>query len=174
MMKVVKIILGTMLSIVVLILIVGLVTPKEFHAGSEITINKPIKEVFDFVRVLRNQSQYDPWSKQDPKIQQNYSGFDGKVGSSYVWKSKKVGDGKQVITQITPNERIDIDIFFYDDDKANKTYFLFEKISEKETKVTWNIGGEMPYPWNVMGLFYDMNKDFKEGVEGLKFVLEKQ
>jgi len=32
----------------------------------------------------------------------------------------------------------------------------------------------MPYPFNIMGLFFDMNKDFKAGLSNLKEILEKQ
>lgn len=173
-MKVLKIIFFTLLGCIAIVLVAGLIIPKTFHAESSVVINKPVTEVFEFVRVLRNQSQFDAWSKKDPKIQQNYSGFDGKVGSSYTWKSDKVGDGKQVITKIDPNKEIAIDISFYEDDEPNKTVFTFDSLSKNETKVTWKIDGEMPYPWNVMSVFYDMNKDFEEGVQNLKIILEQQ
>ena len=172
-MKILKYILFTILGILAVVLIAAAILPKDFHAGSEISINKPSQEVFDYVKLLKNQTNYDNWSRQDPDIQKEYTGTDGTPGFTYIWKSKKVGDGKQVITNITEGKRIDMDLYFDNDGDASKSFIQVDSISANESKVSWAVDGEIPYPFNVMTLFYDMNNDFKEGLERLKGILEK-
>ncbi|MGB7528065.1 SRPBCC family protein [Sphingobacterium cellulitidis] len=173
-MKFIKYFLLTVLGIVALILLVAAFVSKDFHAGSEITINKPKAQVFDYVKLIKNQGNYDNWSRQDPNIQRNYEGTDGTPGFIYTWKSKKVGDGKQVITKVdSSNGRIDMDLFFNGTGDANKSFMQVNEIDPQTSKVIWEIDGKMPYPFNVMGLFFDMNKDFDAGLSNLKEILEK-
>ncbi|WP_437918298.1 SRPBCC family protein [Sphingobacterium sp. LRF_L2] len=172
-MKFLKYLLITIVGIIALVLIIAAFLPKKFHAGSEIVINRPVTEVFDYVSSLEKQGTYDAWSKQDPNIEKKYTGTDRTVGFTYEWKSKKVGDGKQVITKIEPQKRIDMDLFFNGSDVANKSFIEVSPIDESSTRVTWEIDGEMPYPFNIMNVLFDMSKDFETGLKNLKGILEK-
>ena len=95
------------------------------------------------------------------------------MGFTYTWKSKKVGDGKQVITHIEGGKRVEMDLYFNNAEEANKSFFEVDSLAPNQTKVTWQIDGKMPYPFNLVTLFYDMNKDFQKGLENLKQNLEK-
>ncbi|MFD1770693.1 SRPBCC family protein [Sphingobacterium suaedae] len=172
-MKFVKYLLLTLGGLIVILLIVALFVPKEFEAGSQITIDRPAPEVFDYVSSLRNQGNYDAWSRQDPNIEKKYTGTDRTVGFTYEWKSKKVGDGKQVITKIDPGKRIDMNLFFSGTDIANPSFIEVTPLSSTQSQVTWQINGVMPYPFNLMTLCYDMNKDFDQGLKNLKAILDK-
>lgn len=172
-MKTLKYILWALLGLVVLALIIAAILPKTFHAGSEIVINKPAQEVFDYVKQIKLQGEYDNWTRQDPDIQKEYIGEDGTVGFTYIWKSTKVGNGKQTITKIDEGRRIDLDLFFNDSEDANKSYIQVEAITPAQSKVHWTIDGQFPYPFNIMGLFVDMNKDFDQGLINLKKLLEQ-
>lgn len=173
-MKILKYLLFIILGLVGLILIVAAVVPKEFHAGSEIVIQKPSKEVFEYVKLIRNQGNYDNWSRQDPNIERHYEGTDGTPGFTYTWKSKKVGDGKQVLTKVDEGKRVEMDLYFNGSDDPNPSYMELTPIDSTSTKVAWKIDGKMPYPFNLMSLFFDMNKDFAAGLSNLKEILEKQ
>ncbi|MFZ4261278.1 SRPBCC family protein [Sphingobacterium sp. HJSM2_6] len=172
-MKILKTILKILVGLLAIILVVAAILPKEFHAGSKIEINRPSQEVFDYVKLLKNQAFYDNWSRQDPQIEKHYEGEDGTEGFTYTWKSKKVGDGKQVIRHIVEGKRIDMDIYFNGSTDANKTFIAVHPVDSTHTQVQWEIDGKIPYPFNIMSLFYDMNKDFVEGLERLKGILEK-
>lgn len=172
-MKVLKYILFILLGLIAIILVIAAILPKDFHAGSEIVINKPRQEVFKYVKQIKMQGTYDNWSKQDPQIQKEYSGIDGTEGFTYTWKSKKVGDGKQVITKVEEGKRVDMDLFFNGADQANKSFIQVDSLAPNQSKVQWVIDGKMPYPFNLMTLCYDMNKDFDEGLKSLKLILEK-
>mgnify|MGYP000851885704 CR=1 FL=1 len=172
-MKILKNILIGLGILIGIALLVALILPKTFHAGSHILVNKNKQEAFNYVKQVKKQKEYDNWSRQDPDIQQQYSGEDGTVGFTYTWKSKKVGDGKQVITKVVEGERVEMDLYFNDSDEANKSFIAVDSIGPNQTKVTWEIDGKIPFPFNVVTLFFDMNKDFQQGLENLKQNLEK-
>src|SRR3546814_200070 len=99
-MKVIKRILLGILALVVLVLVLALFAPKKFEAGSEIEINRPKQEVFEYVKYLKNQENFGAWYKMDPEAKRSYSGTDGTVGFTMEWDGEKIGTGKQVITNI--------------------------------------------------------------------------
>lgn len=172
-MKFLKYILFTIIGLTIVLFAVSLVLPKSFHAEGTTEINRPVEEVFDYVKYIKNQENYGVWFKMDDNIQKKYTGKDGTVGFTYVWESKKVGNGKQVITQIVENELVEMDLYFDHSKDPAKSFISTKAIDSNSTKVIWAIDGRMPVPFNLMGLFYDMNKDFIEGVNNLKVVLEK-
>lgn len=173
-MKFLKYTLFTLAGLIILLLVVALFVPKTFHAEGTTVINKPNAEVFDFVKYVKNQEQYGVWFRMDPDIQKSYEGTDGTVGFRYTWKSKEVGNGAQVITKIEEGKRIDMDLFFQDSKEPSKSFITTEAVADNQTKVRWVIDGKMPYPFNLMSLCYDMNKDFEQGVLNLKEVMEKR
>lgn len=172
-MKILKYILFTILGIIVLALIVAAFLPKSFHVEATQVINRPVQDVYDYVRYIKNQENYTIWFKMDPAMEKIYSGTDGAVGGSLTWKSKEVGDGKQVITALRENERVDIDLYLMSETDAGKHYFLTEPLNDNSTKVTIALDGHVPYPFNLSMLFYDMNKDFQQNADNLKNLLEK-
>ncbi|WP_159633818.1 SRPBCC family protein [Sphingobacterium composti Ten et al. 2007 non Yoo et al. 2007] len=172
-MKILKGVLVILLVLVGIVLLIAAILPKKFHAGSDIIVNKNVSEVFNYLKQIKKQGEYDNWSRQDPNIQKEYIGEDGTIGFTYVWKSKKVGNGKQVITSIQNDKRVEMDLFFNDSDNANKSFIAVDSIAPNQTKVTWEIDGKMPYPFNILTLFYDMSKDFDQGLVNMKANLEK-
>ena len=66
-----------------------------------------------------------------------------------------------------------MDIFFNGSDKANKSFIQVTETNSESSKVDWQVDGSIPYPFNIMGLFFDMNKDFDAGLKHLKQILEK-
>ena len=173
-MKFLKYILFTILGIIVLLLIVALFVPKTFHAEGTAVINKPNAEVFNYVKHIKNQENFGVWFKMDPNIKATEEGTDGTVGYKYKWTSDEVGNGSQIITGIEENQRITIDLFLMDSTEPAKSYFTTETVGDNQTKVSWVVDGKTPYPFNLISLCYDMNKDFQQGVLNLKEVLEAQ
>jgi len=58
---------------------------REFTSERQITINRPKDEVFDYIKHLSNQKNYDTWHKMDPDAQTTTRGTDGTVGFVYAW-----------------------------------------------------------------------------------------
>lgn len=173
-MKFIKHILFTLLGLVVLLLIVALFVPKTFHAEGTIVIDKPNQEVFDYVKHIRNQENFGVWFQMDPDLKATEEGTDGTVGYKYSWTSDKVGNGAQVITYIDEGKQVTADLFLMESTEPAQSVFITEPLNDRQTKVLWKVDGKTPYPFNLMSLCYDMNKDFEQGVQNLKNVLEKQ
>jgi hypothetical protein len=179
-MKILKRIFLFILAIIVIALIAALFVSKEMNAEREIVINKPKQQVFDYIKYVKNQDNYSKWNKMDPAMKKTYTGTDGTIGFSYAWDSEKgdVGKGSQTITAIKEGERLDCDLHFLKPFESNaKTYFATTAVNDSTTKVTWAFDSKMPYPFNLMKLFMNMEKavgdDFSTGLTNLKNVLEK-
>jgi len=174
-MKTLKKILIVLLIIIAIPLIVALFVPKTFTAEGQVVINKPIHEVFDYIKYVKNQDNFGVWQLSDPNMTTTEEGEDGTVGFKYSWDSEKLGKGAQVITNIVEGERMESDMFFLDfDDNPSKAYISVEEQAPGQTLVKWGISGETPYPWNLMSLLHNMDNDFNEGLAKLKEILESQ
>ncbi len=179
-MKILKPILLTLAGILVLALIIAAFTEKEFAVVREVSINKPKTEVFDYIKLLKNQDNFSVWAQADPAMKKEFKGQDGTLGAVSYWDSEKkeVGKGEQEITNITEGERVDYELRFKKPFEATNTaYMSTEEVDPTQTKVKWGFNGKMNYPMNLMLLFTDMDKmlgkDLSQGLTNLKTVLEK-
>ena len=179
-MKILKGLLLLIVGIVILALVVALFVKKDYAVEREVTINKPVAVVFDYIKHIKNQDQYSVWNRLDPASKKTYSGTDGTVGFIYGWEStnKNVGKGEQEITKITEGDRVDMKLRFKEPFEAeDEAYMTTQAIGENETKVKWGFKGRMAYPMNIMLLFMNMEgmlgKDLQGGLDTLKTTLEK-
>lgn len=171
-MKILKRILIGLAAFIVLLLIIALFVPRTFKAGSEIVINRPKQEVFEYIRYVKNQDHFGKWQLMDPDMKKSYEGEDGTVGFVYKWDSKVLDKGSQKITRIVEGKRVETELDFGFGDPA-QSYFTTEEVGASKTKVTWGITGKSPYPFNLVQLCFNMDKDFEEGLSNLKKELEK-
>lgn len=169
------------LAVVVLILIiVVLIAPNEYSLSRSIIIDKPYKEVFQYLKLIKNQNDWSPWKKKDPNMTQEFVGEDGNVGFISSWKGNKdVGEGEQEILTIIENELIETQLRFFKPFKSQSIgTLLVANVEDDKTLVTWGFSGRNPIPFNVFMLFYNMDKtvgkDFEEGLADLKRILEQK
>ncbi|KAF2327186.1 SRPBCC family protein [Flavobacterium daemonense] len=175
----IKKILIALILIIAIVLIAAAIMPKDYAVEREITINKPVDSVFNYVRSLKNQNEFSVWAKLDPKMKSTFTGTDGQVGSISAWESevKEVGKGEQEITKITEGKRIDFDLRFKEPMNDTAVGFMStESVSGNQTKVKWGINGVMPYPMNIMLPMMKMDQmignDLQKGLENLKAKME--
>ena len=180
-MKFLKKVLMLIVALAGILLIIALFVKKDFEISRTIAINKPKSEVFEYLKYLKNQSNFTVWQEMDPNVKQNYKGTDGTVGAVYSWNSKieDVGAGEQEITKIKDNNRIDFEVRFTKPwESVGQAYFITEDIdnSTDKTKVTWGFSGRSPWPLNLFLLFKDMEielgPDLEKGLNNLKVILE--
>lgn len=177
-MKALKKILLGIVALIALVLVIALFVKKDFAVERSITINKPNQEVFDYVKLLKNQKNWSTYSQADPEMKEFYKGTDGTVGAVYGWESKMMGDGEQVITKVAEGERVDIDLIFKGMMGGTSPAYIATKVlSDSTTQVTWAMSGKMNYPMNFMGLFMSMDDmigtEYQKSLEQLKGILEK-
>src|ERR1044072_5204392 len=102
-------------GIIVLLLLMGLLTPGAVTIEDTIVINKPVGDVFNYISHIKNQDNFSTWNMMDPDMKKEYSGTDGQVGFVYKWdsnKEKNVGAGEQEIKAIVPNKELDMELRF--------------------------------------------------------------
>jgi len=179
-MNIIKFVLIGVVSLVALILIIAMLTKKDYGVIREVIISKPKSVVFEYVKLLQNQDNFSVWANKDPEMKKDFRGTDGTVGYVSSWESqmKDVGKGEQEIKKIVDGERIDYELRFIKPFASTSfAYITFEGISETQTKVAWGFTGKMNYPMNLLLLTMDMEgmigKDFQDGLNKLKAILEK-
>ncbi|PKA83955.1 polyketide cyclase/dehydrase/lipid transport protein [Ulvibacter sp. MAR_2010_11] len=169
-------ILGGILAI---LLILMLVAPKTYNIQRSVVIKRPLGDVFQYLKLVKNQDHWSPWKKKDPDMKSESVGIDGTVGFINKWEgNKQVGSGEQEITKIVENERVDTELRFFKPWKSTSDgYLLVEAVDASSTKVIWGFKGTNKVPMNIMMLFFNMDKavgkDFEEGLASLKTELEK-
>ena len=167
------------LGILILLILLAIIAPKKFHLERSIVVEKPIAEVFHYLKSVKNQNDWSPWKKKDPDMKQEFFGEDGTVGFISRWEGNKdVGVGEQEIKRIVENEQIDTELRFFKPWKSVSDAFLkVREINSNSTEVIWGFSGVNKVPFNIMMLFFNMDKtvgkDFDEGLNDLKQVLEK-
>lgn len=159
------------------ILLFAAFASKDFMIEKEVVINKPREQVFAYLKTVKNDEQWNPWIKKDPKIVITYKGTDGTVGFVSSWSgNSEVGVGEEEIINITKNERIDLELRFKAPMQAtNKAYFTTEALDKNQTKVRWGMSGSTSWPQNILCLLMrdKVSQEFQKGLDDLKVILEK-
>jgi len=63
-------------AIVVLIILLAAIAPKKYDVNRSIVINRPVNEVFSYLKFIKNQDYWSPWKERDPNMTQNFTGQD--------------------------------------------------------------------------------------------------
>lgn len=143
-----------------ILFIVAAFTPTRYTIEREITINKPQAEVFNYIRLIKNQDYYSKWVMTDPAMKKDFTGTDGAVGFIYAWDSenKQAGKGAQQITKVTGNG-IETEVRFEKPFKGIAyTALETEVISANQTKAKWIFIGDKTYMMKVMHLLLNLKK----------------
>jgi len=170
-------ILIIILAIIGIFLVAAIFIKREYSIVNELLINKPLPEVFNYVKFLKNQDHYNKWVMADPSARKTYIGTDGTAGFIYQWESenKSAGKGEQEIKSIIDGKEINYEIRFEKPFKNTaNTFILTQAVSEKSTKLSWGMKGKNKYPYNIMNLFIPnlLRKDLQVSLNTLKKNLE--
>jgi len=174
--KTVGIILAALIG---LVLLLGLIAPKNFDLERSVVIEAPPEQVFPHIRYFAKQDAWYPWKKYDPNMVTTVEGTDGEIGAVYTWSGNEdVGKGQQTITALEENKRMETDLQFIEPfESSADAYFHLDEVPAG-TEVRWGFKSEMPFPFNIMGLFVNMEKsvgkDYESGLTALKEIVENE
>ena len=164
-------------GIIALLLIAALFMKKEHYVNREIIINAPRQKVFDFLKLLKNQEQFNHRAATDPNRNWEFKGTDGTVGFIIAWKgNKSAGEGEKEIINLVEGKRVETQIRFVKPMKTSADIIMdMESLPGDQTKLTWSNAGTLAYPLNGMiPLFEKMfAKDMDSSLLTLKNILEK-
>jgi len=168
------------LLIAVAIIVLGSYLKNDYLIVREISINKPKQQIFNYIRLLRNQNEYSYYNLKHPNTVKSYSGTDGEVGFTYSWSSKvnSIGTGTQTISKIVEGDEICCDIQFTKPLPLKSVAVIsLTAINENETKVTWTFSSFYNFPLNAIIYFVNLEKlignDIASSLVTLKENLER-
>lgn len=163
-----------LLFILAVVLLAGILLPKNAEVRSSINISAPIDIVFDQVNDFRNWESWSPWLKSDSTLVFKYGEQTAGAGASYSWTSEKSGTGNQTMEKCNPKQFLQANIDFGNQGDATGNWSFKE--SEKSTSVIWEYKfTDMVYfERYFMFLFKDkILSDLNFGLQNLKSVSEE-
>jgi len=174
------IILISIAAIIALLLIVAAMQSNWFAISRDIVIHKPVEQVFDYLRHIRNMEHYNKWVMTDPNQKTSFRGTDGQTGFVYAWDSenKNAGKGEQEIKQLVPNQKIQTEIRFEKPFKGvSEAILTTQPAGAGQTKVTYTFQGAKNFGMKIAHLLFGLEKvlgkDLDTTMKNLKVQLEK-
>lgn len=168
-----------LLSVVLLIaflLFLALIIKKEYAIERDIMINKSKEEVFDYIKLMRNQEKYNVWVMKDPNVKLIYTRTDGLEGFTCAWEgNKEAGKGEQEFKKIINGDHINIELRFEKPFKnIAQTYMFVKVIAPNQTNLKWQMLGKNKFPMNLTNLIIDglLGKDLSKSLAHIKKNLE--
>ncbi|MEI9910801.1 MAG: SRPBCC family protein [Bacteroidota bacterium] len=176
-MNTIIIILLVAAGIIAFLLIIALFMKREHYVKREIIINAPRQKVFDYIKLLKHQDEFNKHAMAGPDRKREFKGTDGTVGYIYAWSgNKSAGMGEKEIKNIIEGERIETEIRFVKPMAAIACIIMeTESLPDNQTKVNWSNAGTLKYPLNIMIPIMEKHvaKDMDISLSTLKNILEK-
>lgn len=170
-------VLSTVAGIISVLLLIALFMKKGYHTHQEIMIHAPLHKVFDYLKQIRNQDNFNKWLMIDLTMKRECKGTDGTVGFIYAWNgNKEAGEGEQEIKSINEGKKIEMELRFVRPFSGiAHAKMTTESLLDNHTKVTWNTNSTMKYPLNIMLPIIKkmLEKDMGTSLTTLKNILEK-
>jgi len=164
-------------GIIALILLLALFMKEEHHVRREIIINAPRQKVFDYIKLLKNQDEFNKNAMAAPDRKREFKGTDGTVGYIYAWSGdKNAGVGEKEIKNIIEGKRIETEIRFVKPMAVTASIIMeTASLSDNQTKVSWSNAGVLKYPLNIMIPMMEKHvaRDMDSSLSTLKNILEK-
>ena len=164
-------------GLLVLLLIIALFMKRQHYVKREIIINAPLQKVFDYLKLLKNQDEFNKHAMAGSDRKREFKGTDGTVGYIYAWSGNKdAGEGEKEIKNIIEGKRIETEIRFVKPMTVTASIIMeTESLSDDQTKVTWSNAGTLKYPINIMIPMMEKHvvKDMDSSLSTLKNILEK-
>ncbi len=176
-MNIVIIILLVLAAIIALLLLMALFRKKEHYVKREIVINAPRQQVFDYIKLLKNQDEFNKGAMADADRKREFKGTDGTVGYIYAWSGNKdAGEGEKEIIHLVEGKSVEAEIRFVKPMKTSARIIMdTTSLSDTQTNVSWSNAGVLSYPINILIPMLEKHvaKDMDSSLLILKNILEK-
>ena len=174
----VKMLLRVLLIFILIILLLGILAPRNYRIERSIEIQAPAALVFEQIRFWKNWHAWSPWADMEPTMAVSIQGRDGSAGSEYHWTGKRTGSGLMTHLESGHPERFAYHVRHIKPlPGESEGSFLLEE-SGGMTKASWIYQGRTTFPWNIMNLFLSMDKiagrDFERGLVRLRDHCERK
>ncbi len=173
-----KILIGIAAVVVVLVIIIA-TRPSTYRVERSTRIAAPPEVVFGLVNDFHAWDGWSPWAKLDPSMKVTYGGPPSGVGATYAWAgNSKVGEGKMLITESRPAQKVGIRLEFIKPMAGvSQTEFSFRP-EGGGTQVSWAMTGTNDFMGKAFSLVADMDamigKDFDKGLAAMRTEAEAE
>jgi hypothetical protein len=176
-MKILKNMLLVLVALVVLLILVGFLLPRQVKVERSISINASALTVYPLVASPTSWQKWSVWNGRDPDMKMTFSGSSSGKGAKWSWQSKTEGNGEMIFIEDDQPRSITYQLAFADWGMVSTGTFKFVPTNDVVTNVTWSMVADMggnPI-FRYFGLFMDqmVGKDFAGGLEQLKVLAEK-
>ena len=95
-----RVIIG-LVTLIVLIVVIGFLLPRQVHVERSIVINAPQAQLFEALNSFKRFNEFSPWAALDPNTQYTYEGPESGVGAKMSWVSNDpdLGSGTNEIVE---------------------------------------------------------------------------
>ncbi len=165
-------------GLVVVLVVVGLFLPRQWHVERTVVINAGPEHIHPLVDDLKEWQSWAAWTKaMDPEVKYDYSANASGVGAWWSWSGPKMGRGKLTVTQSDLATGVWVDEMIETDNEVNAKGSLTWTREGEGTKVKWVDEGTLP---PVIGGYFVgfiekmLSENFQTGLQNLKAVAEKR
>ncbi len=176
-MKTIKRLFFALIAVLVILVVIGFLLPRQRHVERSVFIDAPPSVVFSQVNGLRHFNDWSPWVAVMPDAEYTFEGPDFGVGSKMSWSATEPRPeaGSQTIVASTPYERVDIEIDFGGKGTAQAAYLL--QAENGGTNLSWSF--DTDFGINLLGRYWGLLLDrqlgplYAQGLTNLKRIAEE-
>ncbi len=146
--------------VLLILLVLGFIAPKQYVIERSIVINAPKTHVYEYMNSLEALHGWTAPLFRDSNTVVRYSGTTGTVGASAKWNGGTViTEGLETITKVVPFNRIETEIRRLKPWESLSRGIILLDGQDEESTVQWRFEGHNPFPFNIRHLFTDMDKN---------------
>jgi hypothetical protein len=165
-------------ALIVAVLIFAATRPNTFHVQRSIIINAPAEKIFLLINDLRAWDKWEPQDRKDPTMKKTFMGPESGTGATTEWDSQgQGGKGRMAIIESVPNGRVAIKVDFIRPFEAHNINEFTLEPQASGTKVTWSIQASNLFAMKLVGVFFNIQREFGKhvdtGLSNLKSVAER-
>ena len=170
-----RVIIG-LVTLIVLLVVVGFLLPRQVHVERSIVINAPQAQLFEALNGFKRFNEFSPWAALDPDTTYTYEGPESGVGARMSWVSSDadLGSGTNEIVESKAPDFIRTRLDF--GGKPAEATFTFAP-ADGATRVTWGFDGDLGNNpiMRFVGLMFDkwIGSDYEKGLARMKQVMEQ-
>ncbi|MBA4100505.1 MAG: hypothetical protein C0484_27490 [Rhodospirillum sp.] len=170
-----RVIIG-LVTLIVLIVVIGFLLPRQVHVERSVVINAPQAQLFEALNGFKRFNEFSPWAALDPTTQYTYEGPENGVGAKMSWVSSDpdLGSGTNEIVESKAPDLIRTKLDF--GGLLAEASFTFAP-ADGATRVTWGFDGDLGNNpiMRFVGLMFDkwIGGDYEKGLARMKQVMEQ-
>ena len=163
--------LGLLLVLVAVFFVAVTLMPTHIRYRESILVSAPIQSVYDNVRYQEDLMRWSAWPSTTNSTC-SVAGLDGEKGAQTVFFSKGKRFGHQEIIDLAENKSVTFTLESKGPPQKPVLNFLFEQVSNKQTKVTIDFSNQLSRPFNVLlrlfGIVRWTRQMHRKDLQGLK------